>query len=311
MQGHRHDDGRPARRATSQRHQATISSLDEELSSGEALQKPSDNPVAVADTLGYSRQIAQAAADQANATTAQSWLGLGNDTANSVDLDAADGADDRPPGPQLRLEQRPDLRRDGPAGAGRRSPRWSVFANTQLGTTPIFAGTAGVAQPYSSTGVYSGNSQSFTISVGNGAPVAVSVPGDQMFGGGTSGMQSVFTTLQNIVTDLQAGTGRRLVRGSRRPTSATSTPTSPSARRQRRRSASRPTRSPQPRRRPQNTSTQLQTILSTTEDADIPTVTAQLQSDLTTLPGRALRRLPDRAGDARSVPQLDATEGRY
>jgi len=34
--------------------QATITSLDEELSSGQALTKPSDNPVAAADTLGYS-----------------------------------------------------------------------------------------------------------------------------------------------------------------------------------------------------------------------------------------------------------------
>ena len=46
--------------------------------------RPSDNPIAVADSIGYNRQIAQAASDQSNATIAQSWLGIGNQTANQV-----------------------------------------------------------------------------------------------------------------------------------------------------------------------------------------------------------------------------------
>jgi flagellar hook-associated protein 3 FlgL len=155
------------------------------------------------------------------------------------------------------------------------------LANTQYGTTSIFAGTAGVSQPYSTAGDYSGNSQSFTISVGGGAPVAVSVPGDQLFGGGTSGVQSVFTTLQNIVTHLQAGPGSASYSSlktdldnlganmTQAETAATTLGESTQA-------VSAATTAAE------TTSTQLQTILATTQSTDVPTVTAALQSDLTT-----------------------------
>ena len=263
-----------------QSQQATITSLDEELSSGQALQKPSDNPVAVADTLGYNRQIAQAASDQANATTAQSWLGLGNQTANqvvntlqSVQTTVLQALNSGSNNAQSYSEMAQQVQGEISQMVG--------FANTQYGTTAIFAGTAGVSQPYSSDGAYSGNSQAFTISVGNGAPVAVSVPGDQLFGGGTSGAQSVFTTLQNIVTHLQVGPGSASYSSLQTDlndldtnmTQAETAATTLGESTQEVAAASTAA---------QNTSTQLQMILSTTESTDVPTVTAALQSDLTT-----------------------------
>ena len=77
------------------------------------------------------------------------------------------------------------------------------LGNTQFGGTAIFAGTADVAAPYAANGTYSGNSQTFTIQVGPGAPIAASVPGTTLFGGGSSGIQSVFQTLQNTINDLE------------------------------------------------------------------------------------------------------------
>lgn len=260
--------------------QATITTLDEELSSGNALSKPSDNPVATADTLGYSRQIAQAASDQSNATTAQAWLGIGNQTANQVIttlqsvnttvLQALNSGGDNAQTYNQMVQQL----------QGQISQLVGL-ANTQYGNTAIFAGTAGVSQPYSSTGDYSGNSQSFTISVGNGAPVAVSVPGDQLFGGGSSGVQSVFTTLQNIVTHLREGPGSASYAGlqadsndlSANMTQAETAATTLGESTQQVSAASTAA---------QNTSTQLQTILATTKSADVPTTTAALQADLTT-----------------------------
>ncbi|MGD0873970.1 MAG: hypothetical protein ABSA14_03130 [Acidimicrobiales bacterium] len=260
--------------------QATITSLDEELSSGQALTKPSDNPVAAADTLGYSRQIAQAASDQSNASTAQAWLGIGNQTANqvintlqSVNTTVLQALNSGGDNAQSYNEMAQQLQGQISQLVG--------LANTQYGTTSIFAGTAGVSQPYSTAGDYSGNSQSFTISVGGGAPVAVSVPGDQLFGGGTSGVQSVFTTLQNIVTHLQAGPGSASYSSlktdldnlganmTQAETAATTLGESTQA-------VSAATTAAE------TTSTQLQTILATTQSTDVPTVTAALQSDLTT-----------------------------
>jgi flagellar hook-associated protein 3 FlgL len=257
----------------------TINSLDEELSSGIALQKPSDNPTGVADVIGYNSQLSEVTSLQANATTAQSWLGLGNDTANSVISTLQEvqttvlqalstGSNNATTYDDMATEVQGVI------------TQMVGFANTQLGSTPIFAGTAGVGQPYSSTGTYSGNSQPFTINVGTGAPVAVSVPGDQMFGGGTSGIQSVFTTLQNVVTHLQAGPGAATSAGletdlgdldanlSQSESAATTLGESTDQ-------VSAATTAAE------NTATQLQTILSSTDDTDIPTVTAELQTDLT------------------------------
>ncbi|MGO8723121.1 MAG: hypothetical protein ACLQRM_10360 [Acidimicrobiales bacterium] len=260
--------------------QATITNLDEEISSGNALQQPSDNPVAVADTMSYSRQIAQSASDQANATTAQSWLGIGNQTANqvvdtlqSVNTTVLQALSSGSNNAQSYNEMAQQIQGQISTLVG--------LANTQYGSTAIFAGTAGVSQPYSSTGAYSGNSQAFTINVGSGVPVAVTVPGDQLFGGGTSSVQSVFTTLQNIVTHLQEGPGSSsyaslesdLTNLGANMTQAESAATTLGESTQAVTAASTAA---------QNTSTQLQTLLASTKSADIPTVTAALQSDLTT-----------------------------
>jgi flagellar hook-associated protein 3 FlgL len=260
--------------------QATITNLDEELSSGEALQRPSDNPVAVADVLGYNRQIAQAASDQANATTAQSWLGIGNQTANQVIdtlqsvnttvLQALNTGSNNAQSYNSMAEQ-----------VQGEISQLVALSNTQYGSTPIFAGTAGVSQPFSSTGTYGGNSQAFTISVGAGAPVAVSVPGDQLFGGGTSGVQSVFTTLQNIVTHLQQGPGAASYASLQNDMSdlATNMTQAEAAATTLGESTQEVTAASTAA---ENTSTQVQQVLATTESTDVPTVTAALQSDLTT-----------------------------
>ncbi len=260
--------------------QATITNLDAELSTGQALQKPSDDPVAVADTMSYNRQIAKAASQQSNASAAQSWLGLGNQTANQI-IDTLQS---------VRTTVLQGLNTGGDNAQSYSSMAEQVqgemtqlvgLANTQYGSNPIFAGTAGVSQPFSSTGVYSGNSQAFSVDVGSGAPVAVTVPGDQMFGGGTSGVQSLFTTLQNIVTHLQAGPGSTSYAGLESDlndldgnmSQAESAATTLGEATQQVSAASTAA---------QNTSTQLEKTLATTESADVPTVTAALQSDLTT-----------------------------
>lgn len=259
--------------------QSTITGLDTELSSGLAFQQPSDNPIGVSDSLGYQRQIAQQAAYTGNATTAQSWLGIAGSTINEAITS---------------LQSAKTLVLQGLNSGANNAQSYSEMAqqvqgiltqmvgygNTTYGTTPIFAGTAGVSQPYSSTGAYSGNAQTFTIDVGTGSPVSVSVPGDQLFGGGTSGVQSVFTTLQNIVTDLQAGPGATSYAGLQSDLDnvnanmnlAESAATKLGEASQQVTAASSAASS---------ASEQLQSILSTTMTTDVPSVTVALQTDMT------------------------------
>lgn len=260
--------------------QATISNLDEQLSSGQSLLQPSDDPVAVTNVMSYNRQLAQIASDQSNITTAQAWLGLGNQTANqvvttlqsvrTVMLQALNSGGDNDTSYAEMAQQL----------QGYASQLLSL-ANTQYGDTAIFAGTAAVTQPFAASGTYSGNSSGFTVNVGSGAPVAVSIPGDQLFGGGSSALQSVFETLQNTVTDLSAGTGAPSYADLQADmnaldaniTQAETAATALGASTQQV-SAAATTAS--------NNSTQLQKVLTSTESTDVPTVTAALQSDLTT-----------------------------
>ena len=62
----------------------SIATLEEQISSGRSLNKPSDNPAAVTQVLQLSSQASQLSNWQANAQTATSWLGMGNDALNSV-----------------------------------------------------------------------------------------------------------------------------------------------------------------------------------------------------------------------------------
>jgi len=259
--------------------QSTINQLDSQLSSGNAFQQASDNPVAVSNSIGYQRQIAQQAANSANATTAQSWLGIAGSTINQA---------------MTTMQSARTLVLQGLNSGSNNAQSYSEMAqqvqglltqmvgygNTTYGTTAIFAGTAGVAQPYTSTGVYSGNSQTFTIDVGSGAPVPVSVPGDQVFGGGTSGTQSVFTTLQNIVTDLQSGPGAASYAGLQNDLNAldanmsqaeTAATTLGQASQQVTAASSAASA----------TTLQVQSILTNTMSTDLPSVTTALQTDMT------------------------------
>ncbi len=62
----------------------SIANLEEQVSSGRSLNKPSDNPAAVTQVLQLSSQASQLSNWQANAQTASSWLGMGNNALNSV-----------------------------------------------------------------------------------------------------------------------------------------------------------------------------------------------------------------------------------
>jgi flagellar hook-associated protein 3 FlgL len=186
--------------------QASIGNLDTELSSGLSIQKPSDNPVGAVNALADQSQLSQLTATQSSATTASTWLGIAGNSASSV-LSVLQTAR------TLMLQA---LNTGGETSNSYQAIATQVqslvsqlvsLGNSSYAGSAIFAGTAGVQSPYSASGAYSGNESNFTIQVGPGAPTAVSVPGTSLFGGGTSGVQSVFTTLQNFVTHLAAGPG--------------------------------------------------------------------------------------------------------
>lgn len=189
-----------------QNQQNQIASLDSQLSSGLSIQQPSDNPIGAVEALGYQRQIARATAFENTANAATSWLGLATSsvgsvlnnlqTVKSVVLQALNSGAQTPQSYQAFASQLQGVQKT-----------LLSLANTTYGGTAIFAGTADVPAAYSSSGTYAGNESPFTMQVAHATTVSVSLPGTKIFGGGTTGVQDLFTTLKNIITDLGAGPG--------------------------------------------------------------------------------------------------------
>ena len=185
--------------------QQNISQLEEQISSGQALNQPSDNPTAVTQVLGLSSQVSQLTAMQTNAQQATSWLGTATSTANNV-LNEMNSA-------QTLLLQA--------ANSGTQSPtsykaigqqiqgivaNLVSLANTQYDGRAIFAGTSASSEAFDSSGNYLGNTDTPTVVIGPGAGVgqsiALSVPGTALFG---TGAANVFATLTAVATELSTG----------------------------------------------------------------------------------------------------------
>ncbi len=258
--------------------QAAIGNLDSQLSSGLAVQQPSDNPVGAVEALGYQSQLSQLNASSSAATTASAWLGIANSGANSVIGVIQSARTLMLQALNSGAQTSQSYQQTGQQVQGMIQQLVGLANSTYAGTA-IFAGTASVAAPYSSTGAYSGNEQSFTIQVGPGTPTIASVPGTSLFGGGTTGVQSLFTTLQSFATHLSAGPGgateasiqtdlNNLDANLAQATTAATTLGEASQQVQAAATAA------------TSTSAQVQKALATTVDVNVATVSTQLQADM-------------------------------
>jgi len=183
----------------------SIATLETQISSGKALNQPSDNPSAVTQVLQLSSQASQLTSWQANAQTASSWLGMGNNALNTV-LDQMQSAR------TLLLQALNQGTQNATTYEAIAQQLQGInadlltTANTQYEGRPVFAGTSASAQAYDSSGNYLGNSDAPTVIVGPGPGAGqaadLSVPGPQVFG---SGSTSVFTTLSTVISQLSSG----------------------------------------------------------------------------------------------------------
>jgi flagellar hook-associated protein 3 FlgL len=185
--------------------ETTIAGLEMQLSSGKALNTPSDNPAAVIQVLQLSGQSAQIATWQSNASTAASWLGVANNAATSV-LDQMQTA--RTVLLQA-LNQGTQTSTSYQAMATQLQgidQTLLASSNTQYEGRAMFAGTSAVTQAYDASGNYLGNGDTPSVVIGAGAgpgqTTPISVPGTTLFG---TGAANVFTTLSTVVGALAGG----------------------------------------------------------------------------------------------------------
>lgn len=260
--------------------ETTITSLEGRLGTGQAITRPSDNPDGTVAALALQSQISQAGSWRSNLTTASSWLGMANQTATSVVdslqqartimLQAMNQGTQSPDTYQALSQQLSAIRSDL-LGA----------ANTTFGGRPIFAGTSAGATAYDSAGAYQGAGPPPSVVVGPGPgagqTVDLSVTGPEMFGSAAS---SAFSVLAKAAADLtvsggpssailhsdMSAIGASLQRAVGAAATLGNLSTEASAR----------------ATELSNQTTELQTKLSSLLSVDIPQVTTQLNSDLTT-----------------------------
>jgi len=176
-----------------------LQTLQQELSSGKQLSKPSDNPQGTVAALSLRGDLARANQYTRNIDDGMNWLGITDSTLQKV------------------VEQTQNARNlliQGQSGAidanGRAALATQVdqireglisLANTQYLNRPIFGGTASGSTAYSASGTFQGNTGAVTRNVAPGATLDVNVTGPSTFGDDTTGL---FAALAQISSDLRA-----------------------------------------------------------------------------------------------------------
>ena len=180
--------------------QLSIAQLQEKISSGQAITKPSDDPVGVVQSLSTQAALARGQQYQANAQDGMGWLGTANTALSSAvtqlynirNIALGAGSDSSQPSTYADLAQQvTGIRQE-----------LMALANTTYLNRPVFAGTSATTQAYDAAGNYlgSGASPTRTVAPGTSIPVSVTNP----FGSGSTG--SVFAAVDQIISDLQTGT---------------------------------------------------------------------------------------------------------
>ncbi|MDR3541411.1 MAG: flagellar hook-associated protein FlgL [Desulfosporosinus sp.] len=179
--------------------QEKIQQLQDQVSSGQKINKPSDDPIGISNVMRLNNSIssvaqysssAGAALDTMNAT--DSTLGDITSMLQSVKDLAVQGADGT---------QTADDRTTIAAQVDQLAAQLKISANTQIGSKYIFSGTATDTETIAADGTFQGNNQDVNLTMGNNVSIPISVNGQTLFGDSTTG---VFATLNNLSTALKA-----------------------------------------------------------------------------------------------------------
>jgi flagellar hook-associated protein 3 FlgL len=194
--------------------QASIASLENEVSTGLSVTVASDNPAQAANILQLQSGVTRARQYVTNAQDGVSWLTLANSTVSSV-MNVLQQV-------QSAVQSITGDEASGSATAitGISSVVNSALAqlldlaNTQYAGQAIFSGTGNPTQAYAADGTYLGAGTAPTRTVAPTTRIAVSVTGPEIFGTGSTGLLSKVPgnlgVLAQIATELEKGTAASL-----------------------------------------------------------------------------------------------------
>jgi flagellar hook-associated protein 3 FlgL len=176
--------------------------LQEQLSSGKQIRRPSDSPANTVSALRYRADIRRSEQLQRNASDGLGWLGTA-DTSLTQSLQVVTGARDlllrginasMSPTDRAAMAAEVDVLRE----------HMLTLANTTYLDRPIFAGAAPGTTAYNATGTYQGDTTPVFRTLGDGVSVQVNLDGPTIFGPAGA---DVFTVLADIADHLRTSPG--------------------------------------------------------------------------------------------------------
>jgi len=188
--------------ASLQANLSRTAKLQEQLSTGRNINRPSDSPTGTAAAMRLRDDLAATGQYQRNAQDGAAWLGTIDNTLTSITDQAREARDIALQGASA----------GGGGQAGRDALAGSVdelrknllaSANTTYLGRPIFGGITAGNQAYDPTsGTFVGTPGDVTRTVGDGVKIRVNVDADAVFG---ADGDSIFTHLSDLSTSLRSG----------------------------------------------------------------------------------------------------------
>jgi len=181
-----------------------LNEIQQQLSSGKQISKPSDSPTGTVAAMQYRADLATANQYSRNAQDGLGWLGTADSAMSSVmdqvqrtrELVLQGMSNGSGGSPEAREAIATEVDQIHQATIG--------LANTRYGDRPIFGGTTASGQAYDATGTYLGDNTVIQRTVGDNVRVQAANPGPAVFGTGTN---QLFTIMSDISNDLRTNPG--------------------------------------------------------------------------------------------------------
>lgn len=183
-----------------------LATIQRQVASGRQIERISDAPSVGLEALRYRRSLRTYEQYDRNLSDAKNWLGAADTALEAVDSrinraqDLAIQADNGSLSPAARIAIATELRSIADEMVG--------VANTHHLGRPIFAGTAGGARAYDSSGLFLGDTNVVNRTVAGGATTQVNAVGPDVFGVENPGDPANGNTMEmirSLADDVEAG----------------------------------------------------------------------------------------------------------
>jgi flagellar hook-associated protein 3 FlgL len=174
-----------------------LGDIQQRLSSGKQISKPSDSPTGTVAAMQYRGDLATAKQYTRNADDGLGWLGLTDGTLGNIMgevqrtrelvLQGMSNGSGGSADARVAIATEVDQIHDATIG----------LANTRYGDRPIFGGTTAGPTAYDTTGTYLGDGGVVQRTVGDNVKVPVGTPGPAAFGTGTGQLFQIMSDLAN------------------------------------------------------------------------------------------------------------------